>query len=426
MRKGATTFSRCDTVGMAALTIACGAISAFAQWPQFGGPNRNFSVEATGLADKWPDGGPKKVWSRKLGAGFSSIIVDGGRLYTMYRSGSDEIVVAVNAADGKTVWERKYSALPPKGIMAQHGTGPNASPVMVGDFIYTFGVAGHLHCLRKENGDVVWSKDLMKDLEAKSPQYGFSSTPVAYKDRLIAAVGGAGCGVVAFDLKTGNVVWRKHDFGTSGDGIYSSPIVANVQGEDQIILLNGTDVVGMDPGNGDILWSHPHTNQTKVNITTPIWGADGILFISSGGAGGRGLKIVKTEGRFKTTEVWASQKMDVAITNAVRNGDFVYGSCGFQGPAFFTGINVKTGDILWQERGFAKANVLFADGKLILLDENGNLGLAVPSTGTLDVRSKIAMFKSPARTVPTLVGQKLFVRDNEVMMALDVGAASKP
>lgn len=399
--------------------------SAKAQWPQWGGPNRNFTVEATGLADKWPDGGPKKVWSRTLGPGFSSIIADGGRLYSMYRSGSDEIVVAVNAADGKTVWERKYSALPPKGMIAQHGKGPNASPVIVGEFIYSFGVAGHLHCLRKENGDVVWSKDLMKDLQAKPPLYGFSSTPVAYKDRLIAAVGGSGCGVVAFDLKTGKVVWRKHDFGAKEDGIYSSPIVANVHGEDQIILLNGTDAVGLNPENGDLLWTHPHTNQTKMNIATPIWGADEILLIVSGGeGGGRALRITKTDGKFGTSEVWATQKMDVAITNVVRHGDAVYGSIGYQGPAFFAGINVKTGEFLWRERGFAKANALFADGKLILLDEDGNLGLAIPSAGALDIRSKASLFKKPARTVPTLVGTTLYVRDNENLVALDIGQAS--
>ncbi len=402
---------------LAILFLAIVAFPAQAQWLQWGGPNRNFSVDATGLADKWPDGGPKKIWSRPLGAGFSSIIVDGGRLYTMYRSGTDEIVVAVNAADGKTVWERKFSV--------PNSTGPNASPVIVGDFIYTFGVAGHLRCLRKENGDVAWSKDLVKDLKAKKPQYGFSSTPVAYKDRLIAAVGGTGCGVVAFDLKTGNVVWRKHDFGAKDDGMYSSPIVASVEGEDQIILLNGTDVVGMDPANGDIRWSHSHVNQTKVNVATPLWGADGILFITSGGeGGGRALRIVKADGKFTTTEVWATQKMDVAITNTVRIADFVYGSVGYQGPSFFSGINVKTGDILWRERGFAKANVLFADGKLILLDEDGNLGLAVPSTGTLDIRSKAVMFKKPARTVPTLVGTTLYVRDTENLVALDVGGAS--
>lgn len=396
---------------------------SLAQWPQWGGPNRSFSVDTKGLADKWPDAGPSKIWSRKLGPGFSSILAEGARLYTMYRNGGDEIAVAVNAADGKTVWERKYSAAPPKGMVAQHGRGPNASPVIAGDFIYTFGVAGHLHCLRKDNGEVVWLKDLMEELDAKPPQYGFSSTPVVYKDRLIAAVGGTGCGVVAFDLKTGNVLWKKHDFGAGGDGMYSSPIVATVQGEDQIILLNGTDVVGMDAAKGDIRWSLPHTNQTKVNVATPIWGADQILFLSSGGeGGGRGLRIVKVDGKFVVKEVWASKKMDVAITNVARSGDFGYGSTGFQGPAFLTAVNVKTGDIQWQERGFGKANVVAADGKLIILDEDGNLGLAVPSSGALDIRSKVAMFKKPARTVPTLVGQKLFVRDNEVMVALDLSA----
>ena len=69
----------------AAVSVVVATISVAAQdWPQWGGPNRDFTVTAPRLADAWPAGGPKRLWTRPLGAGHSSIVADGDRLYTMY------------------------------------------------------------------------------------------------------------------------------------------------------------------------------------------------------------------------------------------------------------------------------------------------------------------------------------------------------
>jgi len=415
------------TVAASLAFVALFTAPTVAQWPQWGGPNRNFATDAKGLADTWPNDGPKKLWSRHLGPGNSSIIVDGGRLFTMYRSGDDEIVVALNADDGKTMWERKYAAPIPKGMNAANSKGPNATPIVAGDFLYTVGVAGHLHCLRKKDGDIVWTKNYLTDFKGKVPLYGFSSTPVVFKDQLIAAVGGAKCGVVAFDLNSGSVLWQEHNYGTKGMGLYSSPIVVNAGGKEQLILVSETDVVGLDPNSGKVRWSHPFANQGKINVSTPHWGLDGLLCVSSGGDGGTsGLKFGETNSRVKPKKVWANLKMSLAIGNLARIGDFIYGSSTKgMGPSFLTGINVKDGKLLWSERGFSRANVLAADGKLIILDEDGNLALAVPSPEKLDVKSKAKLLKKPAWTVPTLVGQTLYMRDNKVIMALDLGPAGK-
>lgn len=400
---------------------------AHAQWPQWGGPARNFHTDSKDLADIWPSEGPTKLWNRPLGPGNSSIILDDGRLYTMYRSGDDEVVVAMNAADGKTIWERKYAAPIPKGLDATHTKGPHATPVVVGDFIYTVGIAGHLHCLQKVNGEIVWGKNFLTDIKGKAPLYGFASTPVAHKDRLIAAVGGTGAGVVAFDLKTGSVIWQKHDFGNVGMGLYASPIIANILGEDHIIVMSGTDIVGLDPTSGEIRWSHPHVNQGKINVPTPLWDPEGLLFASSGGEGGtRALKFEKSDGKVKPKEIWVATKSGRSIGNMARSGDYLYGSSDTgMGPAFFTGLDVRSGKVLWSERGFSKSNVLAPEGRLIILDEDGNLSLALPSSEKLEIKSKVKLLKKPAWTVPTLVGRTMYMRDNEVIMALDLGPAGK-
>jgi hypothetical protein len=115
-------------------------------WRQWGGPNRDFKVEATGLADAWPEGGPRTIWSRPLGVGHSAILAEDGRLYTMYRVGNgrnkggpwdaEESVIALDAATGRTLWEHKY---PSKLEDFSFGAGPHSTPLLVGDRLFTLG-----------------------------------------------------------------------------------------------------------------------------------------------------------------------------------------------------------------------------------------------------------------------------------------------
>ena len=121
------------------------------EWPQWGGPDRNFIVKTKGLAAKWPAEGPQVLWSRPLGQGHSSIVVDGNALYTMYSAGQQEAVIALAADTGKTLWEHKYGA-PTTGLDLEYGDGPHATPLISGNLLYTVGTIGHLKALDKRIG----------------------------------------------------------------------------------------------------------------------------------------------------------------------------------------------------------------------------------------------------------------------------------
>ena len=137
---------------LVALLIGAVAIDAQSpEWPQWGGITRDFKTNAKGLASSWPDGGPRRLWSRPLGEGYSSIVVDNGTLYTMYRKGNRDVVVALEAATGKTVWEYSYDA--PfivagrdaeivKEYHLENGTGPASTPLIVGDVLFAVGPTG--------------------------------------------------------------------------------------------------------------------------------------------------------------------------------------------------------------------------------------------------------------------------------------------
>lgn len=394
-------------------------------WPQLGGPNRNFMVDVKGLAATWPPSGPKKLWSRELGDGYSGIVVDGGTLYTMYRppgvtsnsNKSEEVVAAIDNTTGKTFWEHRFDAPFFKSMMMEHGPGPHSTPLLAADRVFAVGVTGKFYCLDKKTGKVLWFHDLCQEYKAPPRDRGYSCSPIAYKNTVILAVGGPGQALMAFNQKDGNVVWKKLDFEDSP----SSPILINVDGQDQLVSFFGNAVVGVDPNKGDLLWQHPHQTDWGLNISMPVWGEGNLLFITSAYSGGsRVIQLNVVNGKTTAKQLWSNNRMRVHIGNAIRVGDTIYGSSGDFGPAFLSAIDVRTGNAVWQDRSFSKANLLYVDGKFLILDEDGNLGLASVSPQGLKVLARAELLKRKAWTAPTLVGTRLYVRDQKTLTALDL------
>ena len=411
-------------------------------WLQWGGPGSDFKGTTDDLANKWPKDGPQKLWVRDLGDGYSSILCDGGRLYTMYwlpdtpapvdeadsakddsgqaaiRSGQ-EVVVAIDAATGKTVWEYKYPAPWIDKMDTRFGPGPNSTPLIVGDRIYTIGATVKLHCLDKQTGKKIWAHDLIEEYQADTMMYGYGASPAAYKDTVILPLGGDGQGVIAFKQADGSVAWKAQDFKAT----WATPLIINVDGEDQVVVMMSKGVAGLDPNNGELKWKQDGHEGSC--ICTPVWGDDNILFISGAyGVGAHGIKLARQGGKTVAEELWFNNKMQIMHGNGVRVGDVVYGASGDFGPVFMAAVNVKTGEFLWRKRGFSKAACVYADKKLIILDEDGNLALTSPKSKKLKIRSKVSLCKRNAWTVPTLVGTKLYVRDRHQIMALDLSEAA--
>jgi outer membrane protein assembly factor BamB len=375
------------------------------------------------------------VWSRPLGEGYSAIVVDGGTLFTMYRpvkgvvatvlskltGGSDsdpEVVAALDAATGATRWEHSYPAPILAAMNVEYGPGPHATPLVAGDLVIAVGGTGKMHALDKRTGRVVWAHDLYGEYGGTVQGRGYSCSPLAYGDTVIVSVGGRGQALMAFRLKDGSVAWKAGDYPVSP----SSPLVIDVDGQPQVVFFHADGVVGVSPQDGTTLWSHPHQTQYGLNISVPVWGAGNVLFLSSAyGSGSRGLQLTQAGGRTTVKELWSNPKMRVHMGNAVRIGDLVYGSSGDFGPAFVTAINPRTGTIAWQERGLARACPVAADGRLVLLDEDGTLALAAPSAQGLNVQSRAPVLSRTAWTVPTLVGTRLYLRDRATIKALDLG-----
>ena len=391
-------------------------VQAQNDWSQWGGPTRNFVTTSKGLAETWPATGPRQLWSRPLGAGHSAIVASGNTLYTMYSEGEKETVIALAADTGKTIWEHKFDS-PHAGLNLEYGAGPHSTPLLVGDTLFAVGSTGKLFALDRKTGKVEWTHDLWNDLGGKKMGRGYSCSPIAYKNTIILTLGGEGQTLVAFNQKDGKVAWKNQTLDLSPN----SPILVNVNGQDQLIAFLGKVVAGINPNDGSLLWSHPHVTEWGLNISLPVWGDDNLLFISSAYSGGsRVLRLTQKDGKTTVEELWFHRRMRLHHGTAIRVGDYVYGSSGDFGPAFFAAVNVKTGEMPYQDRSFPKSNFVLADGKFIILDEDGNLALAKASPTELKVISRVSVLKNLAWTAPTLVGTKLYVRDRKTIAALDL------
>lgn len=384
-------------------------------WLQWGGPGRDFRAPAGDLASSWPESGPRTIWSRPIGEGHSAVLFEEGRLYTMHRVGQDESIVCLDAGTGETLWETAYKE-EYQGL-EQYGSGPRATPLIVGERLFAVGVMGRMHALDKRIGKILWSHQLWdEEFGGNRLGHGYASSPLAYRDTVIVPVGGKGASVVAFDQRTGDVRWQAHSFRNS----YSSPVLRTVAGEEQLLVFMAEELIGLDPATGTLLWSWSHANQWGHNITMPVV-EDDVLFFSSPQAGARGLRLVAGGVGFELEQIWSARRIQFYHAATVLEGDWVYGSTGLNAPAFMTAVNIRTGEVGWKKRGFAKANCVEADGHLFVLDENGILYLTQASPEDLTVKSRTKILDRYAWSVPTIVGRTMYVRDQRQIIAVDLG-----
>ena len=250
-------------------------------WPQWRGPNRDGVWREEGIMETFPTNGLPVIWKTPIGAGFSGPSVANGRVFLMDRQPQDapdtevkttwdfrdkttgfERVVCVEEKTGKILWIHSY----PCKYAAAYGSGPRVTPTVQGDRVYALGTMGDLYCLDVKTGKPVWSKNLVRDYDAKVPLYGFSIQPLVDGDRLIILVGGVGQAVMAFDCHSGKELWKALDATEPG---YSAPLIHTLAGQRQLIVWHAGGLAGLVPETGKPLWFVSHPAYAGLAITTP-------------------------------------------------------------------------------------------------------------------------------------------------------------
>ncbi len=396
------------------LIVALVAPLLAADWPQFLGPGRNGVYNGPALNESWPGGRPREVWRRPIGAGLSGPVVAGNRVILFQRVANREVLEAMEATTGKTIWQYGY----PTAYRDDFGfdEGPRAVPVVANGIVYTFGAEGQLHAVDLETGHKIWSEDTMRRFSVPKGFFGAAGSPLVEDGRVIANVGGPTAGVVAFDAKTGNVLWTA----TNHSASYSSAVGATIGGRRSVVLLTRNGLLGLDPATGHVRFEKAHRARqaASVNVASPIVDGD-LIFISA--EYGPGAGVWRLDGS-ALNEVWSS---DEALSNhyatSLLTGGILYGFHGRQefGQSF-RAVEFKTGKVRWSQERFGAGTVTLAGNRLLVLRENGELVLAEVSADAFKPIVRAQVLPATVRAYPAIADGLVYARNDNTLVCLDL------
>src|SRR5262245_9060784 len=379
-----------------------------ANWPQWRGPNRDGISKETGLLKQWPAEGPPIVWKASgAGRGYSSFSIANGKLYTMGLRGDREFVVAFDIATGKEAWATPHGS----AFRNNRGDGPRGTPTIDGDRVYALGGNGDLSALDARTGKIIWSKNVLKEFGGSNIQWGISESPLVLGNKVFVNAGGPGASMVALDKTNGSVIWKSQ----SDEPGYSSAIPVDINGLTQVVFFTAQRAVGLDSRDGRLLWEYGKPSNNVANVATPIARANRIFISSDYGTGG-GVVEIKPDN--KAQEIYFTKDMKNHHSSSVLIGDYLYGFSS----SILTAMRFDTGELAWRDRSVGKGSLVYADGHLYLLSENGVVGLveATPTGYKETGRFRIQQDSLPTWAHPVVAGGMLYLRDQDTIYAYDV------
>lgn len=383
------------------------AVSA-TDWIQFRGPHRDGVSPETGLLHEWPEAGPGECWRRPLGEGFSAVTVADGGLYTLFADTEHELAVRLDPRTGEEVWRTPIGPRFDEPL----GNGPRSTPTWDGERLYVLSSTGTFHALDPEDGSKIWSVDAQKELEARMPVRGFTSSPLIEGDLVIVELGGAdGKGVVAFDRASGELRWgsRKTPAG------HASPLAVTIDGVRQVIHLAtaGRELASLLP-DGSVYWTHPWPPGA---IAMPVFIPPDRIFVSaSADIGATVVKVHTENGEPVVDEVWKDRVMKNHFSSSVLYEGTLY---GFDNGTF-KAIDPATGEQHWAKRGLGKGSLIAADGLLLVLSDRGKLVLVEATAEEYRELSSVQALTGKTWTLPTLAGGRVYLRDHDEIVCLEV------
>jgi len=405
-------------------------------WPTFLGPNHDGTTPETPLLKQFPSGGLDIVWEAEVGTGYASPAIAGDRLILFHRIGDDEIVDCLHRKTGRRLWRYDYASHYVDRY--QFSGGPRSSPTISGDLVFTYGAEGMLHCLNLATGQVKWHTDIMKQYKLAQNFFGVGSTPLVEGDVLIVSVGAPGgpC-VVGFDKRSGAVRWQAGSGWSAG---YASPIPATLHGKKRVLMFTGGDseppdggLLSIDPTTGAIDRRVPFRskNYISVNAANPVVVGHQVFLTSTYKTGGALIDIRADIGH---DIVWKNNHLRSQFSTPIHHKGYLYGfdevnrdNCGL------VCLEMSTGRQLWREVpewketitrdgkqtqrtvNAGRATIILADGRFLLLGEEGQLAWIGPSPEGYKELAKTRLFDAAQTWTPPAISYGLlYIRQNTV------------
>lgn len=387
------------------------AIPAGAAWTDYRGPNRDGVYTASAIRSDWPSGGLPEVWRQTVGGGYASVVVAGGKVFTIEQRRDQEVVAAYDFNTGRELWTNSWEAHFQESM---GGPGPRATPTWHEDKIYALGGTGELRALEAASGKVIWRKNILSDNGASNLTWAMSGAPLVVDDKVIVLPGGtAGKSIVAYNKDTGEPVWKS----LNDRQAYTSPMLATVAGKRQIVLISATRLLAVDPADGSLLWDYPWKTSYDANCAQPLIVDGEHVFVSSGyGTGAALVKIVRDGDGFRAEEVWKNNTMKNKFNSSVLHNGIVYGL----DEAILAAVDVRTGERKWKDGRYGFGQVLLAGDHLIVLTEKGEVALVKATPASYQEVARFSAISGKTWNTHAIAGGRLIVRNQTEMACYDL------
>lgn len=396
-----------------ALSLLLCLSAAATDWPSWRGVNRDGITPETNWSHEWPADGPARVWKANVGTGFASMVVADGRLFTLGWAAEQDVVGCLDSAPGRTNWIFAYAG---KLGNKMYEGGPNSTPLVAGERLFTVSKTGNLHCFETTTGKLLWNRNLRQDIDAKISDWGVSGAPVlADANTLLVNYGRHG---VALDPASGNVLWKS---GTKKDMSFAAPVVTRLGDSPAALFIMSKALVAVDPKTGQALWESKFGQGYRTHCSNPVVNGD-LVFISSGDGGGELLRVSA-----KSAErVWKNKNLSTFTGTAVLIGGHLYGheTAGYKtANQELRCVDFATGEVKWGEGGFGEGSVIAAGDRLILLSDKGELSVVRATPAKFELLARTQAIGGKCWTAPVLANRRIDVRNAKGEVAcFDVGA----
>jgi outer membrane protein assembly factor BamB len=373
-------------------------------WPQILGPQRNGEGQNESLLAEWPEDGPVVEWTYPLGSGYAGPAVADGKAIVFHRQGDQEVVEAIDAKTGKSLWKTSFPANYRGGI--DSNLGPRCVPLVDDGKVFAFGADGDLHCVDLASGAKRWSRSLYEAFKADRGYFGAGSTPIVVDGVLLVNVGGRGAGLVGLNPASGKTLWQK----TDEDASYSSPTEININGRPQAIFVTRYNALIVDPKTGETHAPTPFGKRgPTVNAATPLVIGNDLFLTASYGVGALKARIDKAG----VTQTWANDdSLSSQYSTPVVYKGHLYGTHGREdvGVASLRCVELATGKVKWSEDGFGVAHPILGGDKIVLQSVDGRITLIAANPSRYEELATGTIAREPTRALPALSEGRLFVR----------------
>ena len=391
-------------------------VAAPTDWPRFRGPALDSRVTWKTGVTNWTAAPPRELWRSSMGPAWSSWACVAGRLFTQEQQGEHEVVCCLDAATGRVIWQTQIDC---RFSDVVAGPGPRSTPTFDAGRLFTLGARAMLLAHDAATGAELWRHDLMQELDAQLPVWGFSGSPIVVGDAVIVYAGGKGDhGLCAWNKQTGEPLWSRAQQGMN----FSTAQPVTIDGVAQVLFAAPEGLESLDPATGQLLWSHKPTGWHVPGKCQPQQIAPHSVVVPLGdGVGLARLDVTRSDERWQVTERWSSKSLKPSFNDFVFHQGFLY---GFD-QNILACISAEDGTKRWKNGrfGFGQLLLLEADDRLIVTSEGGDLILLETNPEKLVELGRVTASPEKTWNHSIVAGQTLYFRNGAEMVAYQLAPA---